>query len=110
MAAFTPSFGDRLVERYEELRRQAAGELGRGAGMVVFLRQGMKAWMDSWSKWASEPTERPSNRSDSGNVLPPKARDEITLVLAGMALRGNALRYPETDAQGAIQGVGAITA
>ena len=54
MAAFTPSFGDRLVERYEELRRQAAGELGRGAGMVVFLRQGMKVWMDSWSKWASE--------------------------------------------------------
>jgi hypothetical protein len=79
--------------------------------MVVFLRQGMRAWMTAWSKWTtSEVTEPSPNRVDSGNLLPLKVRDELTLVLAGMALCGDILRYPETDAQGAIRGIGAITA
>ena len=111
MSGFPRSLSDRLIDRYEELRRQAKGELGNRAGMVVFLHQGMKAWMAAWSKWTtSEVTEPSANRVDSENVLPLKIRDEITLILAGMALCGNILRYPETDAQGAIQGIGAITA
>ena len=67
--------------------------------------------MTAWSKWTtSEVTEPSPNRVDSGNLLPLKVRDELTLVLAGMALCGDILRYPETDAQGAIRGIGAITA
>lgn len=111
MSAFPRSLSDRLIDSYEELRRQARGELGNRAGMVLFLREGMKAWMTAWSKWTrSEVTEASPMRVDSGNLLPLKARDEITLVLAGMALCGEILRYPETDAQGAIRGIGAITA
>jgi len=79
--------------------------------MVVFLRQGMRAWMAAWPKWTtSEVTEPSPMRVDSGNLLPLKVRDEITFVLAGMALCGDGLRYPETGAQGAIRGIGAITA
>ena len=45
---FPRSLSDRLAERYEDLRRQAQGEFGNRAGMVVFLRQGMTAWMAAW--------------------------------------------------------------
>jgi hypothetical protein len=111
VSAFPRSLSDRLIDRYEDLRRQAKGEWGDRAGMVVFLRQGMRAWMTAWPKWTtSEVTEPSAVRGDLGNLLPPKVRDEITLVLAGMALCGNIHRYPETDAQGVIRGIGAITA
>lgn len=99
MPAFPRSLSDRLIDRYEELSGQAKGELDNRAGMVVFLRQGMKAWMTAWSKWTtSEITEPSPMRLDSGNLLPLKVRNEITLVLAGMALCGEILRYPESDA------------
>lgn len=79
--------------------------------MVVFLRQGMRAWMAAWSKWATSEVTVPSpSRVDSGNVLPLKVRDEITLVLAGMALCGGILRSPGTDAASSIRRIGAITA
>ena len=111
MPAFPRSLSDRLIDRYEELRRQAKGEWGNRAGMVVLLRQGMRAWMTAWPKWTTgEATEPSPMRVDSGNLLPLKVRDEITLVLAGMALRGDIHRYPATDAQRAIRGMGAITA
>lgn len=73
--------------------------------MVVFLRRGMKVWMDSWSTWVSEPVERPADQLDSGTVLLAKARNELTLVLAGMALCGSVLSYGGTGAPSATQGV-----
>ena len=45
-----------LVNRYEQLRRQALGELfteGAGLGLALFIRRGMTAWMEAWTKHAS---------------------------------------------------------
>lgn len=50
MTVFPRSLTDRLAERYEDLRQQAQGGIGDRAGMVVFLRQGMWAWMEAWAR------------------------------------------------------------
>jgi hypothetical protein len=75
-----------LVDRYEELRHQALGEAGRGLGMVVFLRDGMKAWMDAWMNETLLIRE-PSLRPAASISVPQGVRDEAILVLAEMALR-----------------------
>ena len=110
MPVFPRSLSDRLAERYEDLRRQAQGEFGNRAGMVVFLRQGMTAWMVAWSKWAtSEPIETAADRVESADTLPLTLRSEITLVLAGMALCGDSFRPSETVRGRSFQNMEAIT-
>jgi hypothetical protein len=42
-----------LVNHYEQLRRQALGELfteGAGLGLALFMRRGMTAWMAAWTE------------------------------------------------------------
>lgn len=110
MPVFPRSLSDRLAERYEDLRRQAQGEFGNRAGMVVFLRQGMTAWMVAWSKWAtSEPIETAADRVESADTLPLTLRGEITLVLAGMALCGDSFRPSQTARGRSFQNMEAIT-
>jgi len=80
---------DVLLERYEELRREALGSSGgrRGHGLALFLGCGMAAWMEAWSSCALEGSSAlaPSGAATNGAV-PPARRDEVVLVLAGMAL------------------------
>ena len=67
-----------LVDRYEELRSQALGEMGRGLGMVVFLPEGMKAWMDATLLISEQPSLRPV----ASITVPQGVRNEAILVLA----------------------------
>ena len=79
-----------MVERYEDLRRQvlsqkSAGHGGRG--LVLFLRQGMKAWMDAWlSCLIAAPTRAPIESHSLGPAVPWDLRGEVAAILAGMAL------------------------
>jgi len=79
-----------LVERYEDLRRQGLSQKGvghGGRGLVLFLRQGMKAWLDAWSCcFIARPTRGPMESDAMGSVVPWNLRGEVAVILAGMAL------------------------
>ena len=79
-----------MVERYEDLRRQVLTQKGvgqGGRGLVLFLRQGMKAWMDAWLGCViAGPTKTPIESDAIGSVVPWDLRCELAAILAGMAL------------------------
>lgn len=79
-----------MVKRYEDLRRQVLSQNSAGQGgqgLVLFLRQGMKAWMDAWiSCLIAAPTRAPIESHALGSVVPWDLRGEMTAILAGMAL------------------------
>ena len=67
------------------MRGHVLGGFGRGAGLFVFLRQGMRAWMEAVA--GSPPAELAANRISSGAAaLPPQARADVVLVVAAMIL------------------------
>jgi len=75
-----------MVAGYEDLRRQAldSGVYHQGLGMVLFLRQGMVAWMKAWieSKAPAPQEQMPS----PGLRVPENHRSEIIVIMAAMAL------------------------
>ena len=69
-----PSSHSGIIERYEELRREmlsSNGGSGGGPGLALFLRQGMKGWIDAWRhSRIAEPPRPPGLRSGgSGGPL-----------------------------------------
>jgi len=75
-----------LVARYEELRRRALGG-GGGLGLALFLRQGMKAWIETWSACAiAYAPKAPSNDTAEDMVVPSQLHGEIAMLLAAMTL------------------------
>jgi hypothetical protein len=78
------------VARYEELRQQALGKWERGwggRGFALFLRQGMKGWMEAWSRCVPEIPPRPLRGCSREEVVPLDLRAEVVMVLTGMVLR-----------------------
>ena len=80
-----------VVDRYEELRRQQVlrpcGRTGGGLGLALFLRQGMKGWMDGWSRCvAAGPAKTPDRSRPGEEIVPWDLRGEVAAILAGMAL------------------------
>ena len=84
---------DGLIAGYEELRRQLLnGE--RGQGLALFMRRGMREWMNACSLCvAPSPTKEFTAAPDEA-VVPQGARTEIVLILAGMLLQGCQERVP----------------
>ena len=75
-----------LVAPYQELRSQAMGACGRGLGLALLLRQGMRAWLEAWSNCTlTMPAER-QLEGGMDEAVPVQLRAEIAIVLAGMAL------------------------
>jgi len=74
------------VAGYEDLRRQAfdGGAYRQGLGMVLFLRQGMVAWMMAWLEANSQ--ARQEQRPWPGVRVPENQRSEVVTILAAMAL------------------------
>lgn len=82
-----------LVEQYEALRREVIGAEWTGepgAGLALFLRRGMSAWLDGVAalappsgspEWEQEPPQH-----DRLPSPPPSVRTHFTTVLAGMVL------------------------
>jgi len=84
---------DGLIAAYEELRRQLLNGQ-RGPGLALFMRRGMREWMNAGSLCvAPSPTKEFTAAPDEA-VLPPGARTEIVLILAGMLLHGCQERVP----------------
>ena len=84
---------DGLIAAYEELRRQILNGQ-RGPGLTLFMRRGMREWMNACSLCpAPSPTKEFTAAADEA-VLPQGARTEVVLILAGMLLHGCQERVP----------------
>ena len=84
---------DGLIAAYEELRRQLLNGQ-RGPGLTLFMRRGMREWMNAWSPCvAPSPTKECTAAPDEA-ILPQGARTEVVLILAGMLLHGCQERVP----------------
>lgn len=79
---------DRLIASYEQLRSQALGGY-RGPGLAVFLRQGMKAWMEACSDCGASAPAKVQHQIGCGQMIPASVRSEVVMVLAGMILHGS---------------------
>ncbi|MDA2924466.1 hypothetical protein MYX65_07390 [Acidobacteria bacterium AH-259-L09] len=76
---------DPLVARYEELRSQALGGVGRGQGLALFLRQGMRIWMEApFQRSLQVSVAGPPRDGQPEGTLP--LRMEMTMLLASMVL------------------------
>lgn len=80
-----------IVSRYEGLRRQAldsADGADRGAGLALFVRQGMKSWMQAWSQCVVCDPETSQIKTSTKEVSPIQLNREAVMILASMALSG----------------------
>lgn len=72
-----------LVAGYEELRSQVlCGQ--RGPGLALFMRRGMREWMNACSLC---PVPRSTIQAEGAPALAQDLRTEVVLILAGMVLR-----------------------
>lgn len=82
-----------LAERYEQLRRQYSQGVG-SRGLVIFLDQGMCAWMRAWAEWSCVTaradglwkSKRMENRVEAPATVADGFRDELVRVVTAMAL------------------------
>jgi len=82
--------GHDWVARYEQLRTDVLSQAaGSGFGLIVFLRQGMTAWMRACA-CALTPVPAPSAKSgqplNAVSSLPDDVRSQAALILAGILL------------------------
>lgn len=82
-----PTDKDALIAAYEELRRQFL-KRQLGPGLTLFMRRGMREWMNAYSLWVAPPPVSAPTTPDDAAVLPPGIRTEVVLILAGMLLHG----------------------
>jgi len=84
---------DGLIAAYEELRRQILNGQ-RGPGLALFMRRGMREWMNACSLCLAPSPTREFTAAPDQAVLPQGARTEVVLILAGMLLHGCQERVP----------------
>lgn len=78
-----------ILTRYEDLRRQAlysADPVHRGSGLVLFVRQGMKSWMEAWSRCIPSIPAEPQIKTGLEQASPIQGSRELVSILASMAL------------------------
>ena len=76
---------DDWTGRYEDLRRRVLEETGplpQGAGIAVFVRQGLAAWMQAWTEHDSGPIPCPATQEPAR--LPAGLYAEVTQLLVDM--------------------------
>ena len=80
--------GEDWVARYEQLRKDMLSQAtGTGVGLIVFLRQGMIAWMRACADIPVPALARESvQHSDAINRLPGDVRSQAAVILAGILL------------------------
>jgi hypothetical protein len=74
--------------RYEQLRKDVLNQAtGGGFGLMVFLRQGMIAWIRACAcADATAPAPKSAQLSNSVNSLPGDVRSQAAMILAGILL------------------------
>ncbi len=76
-----------MVAHYEELRRLALGCRGAQAqGLALFIRRGMRAWMQAWSQCVPPPLPASEALLDDPHTCPPRLHAEVATLLASMVL------------------------
>jgi hypothetical protein len=78
-----------VVEGYEELRKQTLGTGAKnqgGLGLSLVMRQGMKSWMDAWSRRVLEVPVRLLLEYSREEIVPLDLQAEVVMILTGMAL------------------------
>ena len=85
-----PAAGEDWAVRYEQLRSDVLSHAaGGGFGLILFLRQGLTAWMRA-SSCAVTPAPAPAKKSlqpwNTVSSLPCDLRSEAAVILAGILL------------------------
>jgi hypothetical protein len=85
-----PAAGEDWTGRYEQLRKEVLSHAaGGGFGLILFLRQGMIAWMRV-SSCTVIPVPQPARKSfqpwNTINSLPYDVRSQAAVILAGILL------------------------
>lgn len=78
-----------LVANYEQLRRDSTGVSARGhegLGLALFLRRGMKAWMQAWSQCPGHISPQAQTQAAMAAPVPLDVRMQVATVLAGIIL------------------------
>lgn len=80
--------GEDWATCYEQLRKDVLSQAaGSGFGLIVFLRQGMTAWMRACAcAVAPVPAPKSAPLSSPVNSLPGDVRSQAAVILAGMLL------------------------
>jgi len=79
---------DGLIAAYEELRRQIVNGQ-RGPGLALFMRRGMREWMNACSLCLGPSSTKEFSPAPDEAVLPQGARTDMVLILTGMLLNGS---------------------
>ena len=78
--------GQDWVARYEQLRTGVLTQVTGGSfGLIVFLRQGMAAWMQACAV-TPVPPSKPIQPWNPVNTLPGDVRSQAAVILAGILL------------------------
>lgn len=78
-----------ILACYEDLRRQAlhpADPVHRESGLALFVRYGMKSWMEAWSRRIPSVAAKPQIKTSLEQVCPLQDSLELVSILASMAL------------------------
>ena len=75
-----------LAVRYEELRQQVLTGIASGHGHALLLRQGMRAWIETWSRCAPRESSQTVERRPANGNLPVPVQAEIVALLATLVL------------------------
>ena len=80
--------GEDWAACYEQLRKDVLGQAtGGGFGLMVFLRQGMIAWMRACAcAVAPVPASKFAQLLNPVNSLPGDVRSQVAVILAGILL------------------------
>jgi len=76
---------DALIAVYEELRQRFLNRQ-QGPGLTLFMRRGMKEWINAYSLYVGSPPAPVLTTPNDHAVLPHGVLAEVVLILAGMLL------------------------
>ena len=76
------------MERYEALRDQALDKNRISQELVLFLRNGMMAWLKAWKDCIEIKQSPKKDTSQTKMGIPRKLRKQIIILLANMTING----------------------
>jgi len=82
-----------LIAGYEELRSQVLAGCGNGIGMTLFLRHGMRSWIEAWRSSNGSAPAAQRGESHPNHTVAVDLRSEIALLLTSMVLN----THPEVN-------------
>ena len=79
------------MSHYEALRRQVLDQsdgIPHGQGLALFMRSGMRVWMQAWRQCMALAPELPPQPVGSEAILPLTMQQDVAMILASMVLCG----------------------